>query len=198
MAIVDDIKRDRPTKQVLSQTNTKTVSAPSSGTGLSGDQLTNEIFTLDDFETVKNQVHIEESNFQLMEALNVIGQISNTQSQSGPIVGSLSCVQSASITDTAKTAVYNPQPGTVWQIVGLSVTNTNITGSTTWYSYLVEGSVDVYMGATSSSSSNVTIWTDSDYKNPVYISSDTKLMVNINSASNLDSYVIKTALVRVR
>ena len=50
VAIVDDIRKDARTKNVLAQTNTKTVSAPPSSTGLTGDQLPAEVFTVDDFD----------------------------------------------------------------------------------------------------------------------------------------------------
>jgi len=85
VAIVDDIRRDKRTKNVLDQTNTKTVSAPAASTGLVGDQAPAEIFTLEDFNLVKNQVHLEGDNFQLLEALNTMGRITNMQSASGPL-----------------------------------------------------------------------------------------------------------------
>ena len=56
VAIVDDIKRDRRTKNVLAQTNTKTVSAPLAATGLVGDQAPADIFSVSDFEVVKNEL----------------------------------------------------------------------------------------------------------------------------------------------
>ena len=116
MAIVDDIKRDRRTKNVLAQTNTKTVSAPPASTGLIGDQLPAEVFTADDFDLVKNQVHLAEENFQLLEALNVMGQISNMQSQSGPIPGTMVV---KSVTDSGD--LFLPDAGQVWQLMGLAV-----------------------------------------------------------------------------
>ena len=120
MAIVDDIKRDRRTKNVLAQTNTKTVSAPSASTGLVGDQLPAEVFTAADFDLVKNQVHLAEENFQLMEALNVMGQLTNMQSQSGPMPGTASLVQVSDSTGTGSPRVtfLKPDPGQVWLFYG--------------------------------------------------------------------------------
>ncbi len=150
------------------------------------------------FDKVKGPVFINSDFEDEARRLKLWGELAGTVSSSGPMIGTLKCVVTDSITSTSKTSIYTPSTGEIWQVIGLSVTATNATGSTTWYSYMVEGAVDVYMGATSSASSNVSIWTDSDYKNPVFISAETQLEININATSNLDSYVIKTALVRVR
>ena len=119
MAIVDDIKRDRRTKNVLAQTNTKTVSAPPASTGLVGDQAPAEIFTVTDFDLVKNQIHLEEENFQLMDALNTMGQITNMQSQSGPIPGTLKIVTSTNTTAGNNNA-FQPDAGQVWELTAAS------------------------------------------------------------------------------
>ena len=129
VAIVDDIRKDARTKNVLAQTNTKTVSAPPSSTGLTGDQLPAEIFTVDDFDLVKNQVHLEEKNFQLLEALNTMGQISNMQSQSGPIPGTqfVSTVTDTTGSGTLTGTCYQPEAGTVWQLCAAELTLKNAT-----------------------------------------------------------------------
>ena len=117
MAIVDDIRKDRRTKNVLAQTNTKTVSAPPSSTGLTGAQLPAEVFTVEDFDIVKNQVHLEEKNFQLLEALNTMGQITNMQSQSGPLPGTYKCEQVSSLSSGTACNFFTPAKGEVWQVV---------------------------------------------------------------------------------
>jgi len=121
MAIVDDIKRDRRTKNVLAQTNTKTVSAPPASTGLVGDQAPAEVFTATDFDLVKNQVHLEEENFQLMEALNTMGQITNMQSQSGPIPGTQKIITATTTTQSTITW-FRPDAGQVWALLAAAVT----------------------------------------------------------------------------
>lgn len=118
VAIVDDIKRDRPTKNVLAQTNTKTVGPPSTDTGLTGDLLPDEVFSVDDFDLIKNQVNLEERNFQLLEALNTIGQITNMQSQSGPILNTGRVV---AVTDTTGSGspvvtILEPNVGEAYEI----------------------------------------------------------------------------------
>ena len=85
MARKVDAEADAASKAILDQLQTKTVGAPPSSTGLTGDQLPETIFDVDDFETVKNQVTLQLSNLELLNVLNTIGQMTNTQSQSGPI-----------------------------------------------------------------------------------------------------------------
>ena len=131
MAIVDDIRRDRRTTNVLAQTNTKTVSAPDSATGLSTDLAPDNIFTVEDFDLVKNQVHLEEENFQLMEALNTMGQITSMQSQAGPIPNTQlgSTVTDDTGSGTVTGTGYQPANGTVWQLCAAEWTLKNATNA---------------------------------------------------------------------
>lgn len=130
MAIVDDIRRDRRTKNVLEQTNTKTVSVPNVNTGLIGDLQPDSVFTVADFDLVKNQVHLEEDNFQLMEALNTMGRLTNMQSQSGPILGTIEYKANSGITGSGLyQTIHRPNPGEVWQFMATDMVLTNPTGS---------------------------------------------------------------------
>ena len=147
MAIVDDIKKDRRTKQVLDQTNTKTVGPPLSTTGLVGDQLPEEVFTIEDFERVRNQVTLESDNFQLLRTLNLMGQITNMQSQSGPLLNTGRVV---AITDTTGSGspvvtILEPKVGEAyeitaaeWQIKNANALFFRIQEGTTGESVLVE------------------------------------------------------------
>ena len=122
MAIVDDIRKDRRTKNVLAQTNTKTVSAPPASTGLTGDLAPAEVFTIEDFEIVKNQVHLEEKNFQLLEALNTIGQITNMQSQSGPIAntGTVDEITDTTGSGSPVSTLLEPAQGEAYEVTAFN------------------------------------------------------------------------------
>tara|TARA_R100001594_G_scaffold147057_1_gene199488 strand:- start:907 stop:1503 length:597 start_codon:yes stop_codon:yes gene_type:complete len=130
MALVDDVRADKRTRNVLTQTNTKTVGAPPAATGLIGDQLPEEVFTVADFDLVKNQVTLEENNFELLNALNIMGQISNLQSQSGPIPGTYKCEQVTSLSSGTAVNFFTPAKGEVWQVVecGFHVTGGGTAG----------------------------------------------------------------------
>ena len=81
MARKKDAEEDFASKAILDQLQTKTVGAPPSTTGLTGDQLPETIFDVDDFDLVKNQVTLQLSNLELLNVLNTVGQITNTESK---------------------------------------------------------------------------------------------------------------------
>ena len=127
MARKKDAEEDFASKAILDQLQTKTVGAPPSTTGLTGDQLPETIFDVDDFETVKNQVTLQLSNLELLNVLNTVGQITNTQSQSGPIpkTGQITDLQVVGDNDGTYT-LLQPGPGEVWEIQGGSCKTTNV------------------------------------------------------------------------
>jgi len=199
VAIVDDIKRDSRTKNVLAQTNTKTVSAPPSSTGLTGDSLTQEIFTIDDFETVKNQVHIEEANFQLLEALNIIGQITNQQSQSGPIPGTQQVFESPTVTDSTRTIAFTPDPGTVWSIMNITCQFTNITSTSGLYLYINDLKTSVLQNFFYGSTSSTNFMLDDDGTwDDFTISYPCQLQFLVGDAANWDDATLQINMVRIR
>mgnify|MGYP003128581798 FL=1 len=193
MAIVDDIRKDRRTKNVLAQTNTKTVSAPPSSTGLTGDQLPAEVFSVADFDLVRNQVHLEEKNFQLLEALNTMGQISNMQSQSGPIPGT-STIKNVTVTDGTVTTLFRPDAGQVWLWMNWSASTSGQGGSTiNHYTYLSDGSYNDYLSvitAASTTPKNETPYAAIYVTNEVY--------AKVSSGITTGSVVWLGSFVRVR
>lgn len=192
MAIVDDIRRDRRTKNVLAQTNTKTVSAPPASTGLVGDQAPAEIFTVDDFDLVKNQIHLEEKNFQLMEALNVMGQITNMQSQSGPIANTAQVVNT-NISDAGANDVFAPGNGEVWQL-NAAASSAGYTG----LSFLILKIQDTSNSLSVEISSQTSYNTEFALNEPIYIGYPCKLIIQSGGTGTGGSTDIAAALIRVR
>jgi len=195
VAIVDDIRKDRRTKNVLAQTNTKTVSVPPAATGLTDDSLPAEVFTADDFDLVRNQVHLEEKNFQLLEALNTMGQITNMQSQSGPIPGSMKLVDGTGTTSGSKFVVFKPDAGQVWQLIALDFNITGGSGNTTVITYLSNGSDTVKLYEVTTASTSLVVSDDIDA--PIYITSDVYLE-GIWARTSGTSGNFTAAVVRVR
>ena len=197
MAIVDDIKKDRRTRNVLAQTNTKTVSAPAASTGLTGDSLPAEVFTIEDFEQVKNQVHLQEENFQLMEALNVMGQLTNMQSQSGPIPGTGKIVQySASYSSGLYVTVFTPNAGEVWEIIGAAVNATLSSGTVDRVQLYLGDSDDTYVMVAENTGDTFDTFKDF-FGAPLYCSQNLRV-VGRASDSNITALAIRLALLRVR
>ncbi len=113
MARKKDAEEDFASKAILDQLQTKTVGAPPSTTGLTGDQLPNTIFTADNFETIKNQITLQLSNVEVLNLLNTIGQITNKQSSSGPIeVRYVAKVLSGA--DDEAEIWFQPNHGEIW------------------------------------------------------------------------------------
>lgn len=124
MARKSDIRQDEQAKIVLGQLTTKTVGPPPPGTGLVGDQAPDTIMSADTLDQVKNQVNIDVDNIDVLDVLNTIGQITSTQSQSGPLVSTVS-VKSATMsekTTSGRQTIHKPDQGQVWRCIALSAT----------------------------------------------------------------------------
>ena len=197
VAIVEDIRKDRRTKNVLAQTNTKTVSAPPASTGLTGDQLPAEVFTVADFDLVRNQVHLEEKNFQLLEALNTMGQISNMQSQSGPIPGTMT-VEDVSVSSSATwTTLFTGKPGEVYECYQIGIGSiVNRSGNLTVYvrAYDVPNDKAVVIDFTTITGSADTNLGDLD--TPLYV--DQNIRIDVYVSGTFDSVLAKVLVARVR
>jgi hypothetical protein len=124
-----DAEEDAPSKAILDQLQTKTVGAPPSTTGLIGDQLPETIFNVDNFDQVRNQVTLQLTNLELLNVLNTIGQVTNTQSQSGPIPNT-QIIEAQTFTSVGYRTFLTPEKGQVWQLVGASVSSsTGLSGT---------------------------------------------------------------------
>lgn len=193
MAIVDDIKGDKRTKTVLDQTNTKTVGPPQASTGLIGDQLPDEVFTVGDYDLVRNQINLEAANFQLLDSLNTMGQITNMQSQSGPIPGT-STIKNVTVTDGTVTTLFQPDAGEVWLWMNWSASTSGQGGSTiNHYTYLSDGSYNDYLSvitAASTTPKNETPYAAIYVTNEVY--------AKVSSGITTGSVVWLGSFVRVR
>ena len=197
VAIVEDIRKDRRTKNVLAQTNTKTVSAPPASTGLTGDQLPAEVITDADFALERNQVHLEEKNFQLLEALNTMGQISNMQSQSGPIPGTMT-VEDVSVSSSATwTTLFTGKPGEVYECNQIGIGSiVNRSGNLTVYvrAYDVPNDKAVVIDFTTITGSADTNLGDLD--TPLYV--DQNIRIDVYVSGTFDSVLAKVLVARVR
>ena len=189
MAIVDDIQGDKRTKTVLDQTNTKTVGAPLAATGLVGDQLPDEVFTVGDFDTVKNQVNLEARNFQLLDSLNTMGQITNMQSQSGPIANTQVVKRIVDTTGSGNPTgnIFVPDHGTVWELNTLDWEGKNATSMNFWIED--ENSNKSRIDYQSSTGSTI-------YSGVVKVGYPCKLVYNISGSTGDNTF--SASLVRVR
>ena len=124
MARKKDAEEDFAAKAILEQLQTKTVGPPPASTGLVGDQTPNSVFTADNYDQVRNQVTLQLSNLELLNVLNTVGQVTNMQSVSGPLMSTLA-VKSATIPDkdvANRQTIHRPDVGQVWRVIAMSAT----------------------------------------------------------------------------
>ena len=78
-------------------------------------------------------------NLEVLNVLNTLGQISNTQSQSGPIPNTVSVQNIVADSDGVKVAGFQPGPGEVFQAYAFSNAGMNgRSGSCTHNVFLVD------------------------------------------------------------
>lgn len=191
MSIVDDIRRDKRTKLVLEGTNTKTVGPPLPSTGLIGDQEPATVFKATDFDQIRNQVNLEVGNIQLLDVLNTLGQITNTQSTSGPIPHT-SAIKTSSQTSTGNFIVFRPDSGQVWQVMAMSILPAG-SGSYRGIGALVDeagNAVELFDKSGTGTAESL------DYDTPIFITRDVYLQFTVVTVDT--SLTLKAAVVRVR
>lgn len=200
MARKEDAQADNASKIILDQLNTKTVGVPPSSTGLTDDLVPETVFDVNDFDNVKNQITLQLSNLEALNVLNTVGQITNTQSVSGPIPDTSFYVES-SITASGEgngKVVFTPPKGQVWAINAIGVTKTTA-GNVTYYVGLqdVTTSDNLFFVVDSTSGSP---WApDDEVGKMVYIDSNQRLFNYVfGTFSGSDEVLIKYNLIRVR
>ena len=82
------------------------------------------------FDIAQDSIFLDSSSEDELRRVNLIGQASNLQSQSGPIPGTVALKASADITGSGlyKT-IFQPNEGEIWQLVDTNAQITNATGT---------------------------------------------------------------------
>lgn len=203
-----DAEEDFAAKAILDQLQTKTVGAPPSSTGLTGDQLPDTIFSLSDFETVKNQVTLQLSNLELLNVLNTIGQITNKQSQSGPITNTGEIATATITTSSVDVDLKAPNPGEVWQVMGVSAESSGSLSTLSGVTLYLK--IDTESGHPGSGNAAYILeWSgsgsiepaDTSYGSPIFVDENLVLKARIFVSGGLgagEEVKIKVPLVRVR
>ena len=197
MARKQDAEEDFASKAILDQLQTKTVGSPPSSTGLIGDQLPETIFKVTDFDQVKNQVTLQLSNLELLNVLNTVGQVTNTQSQSGPIPDTQKIIQRTYTSTTDDEIFFRPDSGQVWVLVGGDTVGSGGTGSIQW-SLTADSSTFALIFQTSVSGQEPIGQnsTNNNMMTPIYISHTNYLYANISAVAT--SVRATLSFIRVR
>jgi len=191
-----DAEQDPPSKAILDQLQTKTVGPPPSTTGLSGDQLPETIFKVADFDQVKNQVTLQLSNLELLNVLNTVGQVTNTQSQSGPIANTHKIATTGAITSSTSTIIFRPDPGQVWVCTGVQMDASGGTGAVTAVLMYADGTNEVRIE--SNSTAGTAEFNITSTAGPLFVSNDVYLQVVTSSVAAGEQAIFNASVVRVR
>jgi hypothetical protein len=197
-----DAEEDQASKAILDQLQTKTVGAPPSSTGLTGDQLPETIFSVANFDQVKNQVTLQLSNLELLNVLNTIGQVTNTQSQSGPIPKTGVTAFFQATNSGTKYNIFQPGPGEVYLLGPCSFQLSGASGSVTVEQWLyANDNIDgtkrrVLVGNSSSSSSSYATIYEGGPNTPIHV--DENGYVAVEATGTFTSVSFYLNLIRVR
>lgn len=132
MARKVDAKDDRQAKQVLEQINSKQVRRPLASTGLTGDKTPSSVLTLDDFDTILNNIDTKVDNIEALNALKLVGDMAGFTPYGGPLRGSLQTFQVNGVNNSATYLDFGPG---VWEISEISVVYTGGSGTQTFRLY---------------------------------------------------------------
>lgn len=152
--------------------------------------------------TMTDPVHIQESNIETLQAANTINE-ALFRSDGGPIPGTGIC-RSVAVTDNARTVVFTPEAGSVYQLISASViADTSPAATISYYMYYQLDDQDgvaklVYTGSTSSSSSEVDLEDFFEQKTAQLIDENCQVQVKVNSMGSASSYDFKFYAIRIR
>lgn len=140
-------------------------------------------------------IHLEKKNKELLSDVNLINSATFRDGSPMPETG---VVTSQNQPNDTTDILIRPGVGEIWSIIGISATMTSPTGSNTQYFYMTDGSIDVYLGAAASSSTNIAMFPgDAEFKFPLVLSRDMYLKVNSN-LDNANSCLWKYCYIRLR
>ena len=168
-------------RDLFSQWNTKTLGG-SSKLGVS------------DYELITDGVHVEVDNLEALEAKNTVGQATNLQSQSGPIVGTQQIIQTTYTSTGDEADFFKPTEG-IWQIVGGDTVTAGGTGAINWALKDSDGTLAMVFQTTVNGQEPITE-PSVGMKTPVYVSPENWLYANIVTVAT--SVRASISFIRVR
>ncbi len=165
-------------KRLIDQWNTKTAGGSSK-------------LSVSDYHLIQDPIHIQDTNIDALELSNTVGQATNTQSQSGPMPGTHENVE---VTDTTGSGnpngvLFQPEAGTVYQLVGASTDTLNATRCEL---SLWDGSIYVEVGSETSAATQFS----PGLENPIYITNEVYLQYYFIGASG--NCTVNCSVIRVR
>ena len=140
-----------------------------------------------------------------MEALNTMGQITNMQSQSGPIIGTGFIHVTLNPSSSAQDG-FIPPAGTIWQWMGGGASLGSASGTVKSYTSMYtpasgidhDGSAASFVIVEDSDSSDYGAISYTVPDAPIYVSSNNYLRIQVNGTYTSSESSVKMAYIRVR
>jgi len=194
----EDRARMEAAKAVHDQLNSKTVGPPLAATGLIGDQAPESTIGVGDFDQVKNQIYLQSENSLALDTLNAMGQITNMQSQSGPIpgTGKIALINQA-VSSGVTYDIFTPNAGEVWELISADFNATLSSGDIDSIQLKIkENSTDEEVMIAENLGDNFDTFKDF-MASPVYVDANLTVTVRGNDA-NLTNLAVRLLLIRIR
>tara|TARA_R110000772_G_scaffold267707_1_gene392273 strand:+ start:2371 stop:2895 length:525 start_codon:yes stop_codon:yes gene_type:complete len=148
-------------------------------------------FTVDNLDVVRKPLFLNGQSEDVLRRLNLLSQVTNSQSTSGPIPSTLQIV-TATGTSAANIIAFQPNAGEVWELTAASFSEV---GAGSWRGILaLKDTSGNYVELVDKASSGT--GQSLDFVTPVYITSDVYLEFTIVTVDT--SLSVKAAVVRVR
>ncbi len=146
------------------------------------------------FDITQDSIYLDSTSEDELRRVNLIGQASNLQSQSGPISGTQKIVQ-VETTGGAAT-LFRPEAGTVWELVGVSQIRTGGSGSTTTALRIADGSDTVLIEEFADNSGEAPLATSESH--PIRITYDNYLTIGYSPGANATKITGYASVIQVR
>ncbi len=116
-------KKYTPRSRLFEQTASKTLGGPLVSTRYqdgSGDTEFTQQLSQTEYDTITNPINLSEENIALLEAVRLVGEVTNRRSSSGPIAGTQYVDDVTGITNSNQD-VHRPARGEVYQLIAASI-----------------------------------------------------------------------------
>jgi hypothetical protein len=194
MSTKEEVREDIRARRLLERTNPLIVLQ---GPGISGDNLPANLFTQDDFDQEKRNLFVNLDNFEVINTLNAIGEITGSQSTSGPLVNTMSIKSTGRVVSSTTTTLFRPDPGQVWVMTGAQLDASAGSGSvTTVLHYTDTNGAEVRIE--SNATSGIAEYNITSTAGPLYLSNEVFLQITSSSVAAGEEFIVTGAFVRVR
>jgi len=157
--------------------------------------------SVENFDLIQDGVHVEAPNEDSLNLIQLIGEITNSRSSSGPIPGTTKIVSDAQVGDATAAVVFRPDDdNSVWSLEGADVTHGGGGGGT------IRTRLKLYDGVTlieigdESFSGNTNPFEPKGNYGPVHITYDVYLVQQVTGSTGGDeeTSTVNISVSRVR